>query len=101
MKTIFDQWDERWNGFNTRVQELFDAMVENGPTYVDNWMMFSDQMIDKLEQSTLEDYDAWRISTGCIPLFKSTMRKGKDALLDKLRIQREVDVAAYHRYMIR
>ena len=101
MKTLLDSWEEQCNGFSARVQELFEAMVERGPKYVDNWMFFSDAMIDKLEQSTLEEYDAWRISTGCIPLFKSTMRKGKEALLEKLRIQREVDVAAYHQYMIR
>lgn len=101
MTTILDRWEEQCNGFSARVQELFEAMVERGPKYVDDWMMFSDTMIERLENSTIEEYDAWRISTGCIPLFKSTMRKGKEVLLGKLREQREVDVAAYHRYMIR
>ena len=99
MKTMLDRWEEQCSGFSARVQELYDAMVERGPKYVDDWMLFSDQMIDKLEQLILEEYDAWRISTGCIPLFKSTVRKGKDVLLEKLRVQREVDVIAYHRYM--
>lgn len=100
-KNMFKTWDEKWCGFDARVKELYDAMVERGPSYVDPWMMFSDQMVEKLENSTLDEYDEWRISTGCIPLFRSIRNKGKDALLEELRKQREIDVAAYHLYMTR
>lgn len=101
VKNMFKTWDEEWCGFDARVKELYDAMVEGGPSYVNPWMQFSDQMIEKLENSTLDEYDEWRISTGCVPLFRSVRNKGKDALLDGLRKQREIDVAAYHLYMTR
>lgn len=101
MNTILDRWEEQCNGFSVRVQELYDAMVERGPKYVDDWMLFSDVMVEKLETLTIDEYDEWRISTGCIPLFRSIRRKGKEHLLEKLKTQREVDVAAYHRYMTR
>lgn len=100
MTTILDRWEEQDNSFSARVQELYDAMIERGPKYVDDWMFFSGEMIKRLENSTIEEYDAWRISMGCVPLFKSTLRKGKAALLEKLRKQRKVDIAAYEQYKI-
>ncbi len=99
MKPILDRLDEQCNGFPARTQELYGAMVERGPKFVDDWMLFSDQMIEKLETATIDEYDEWRISIGRIPLFKSIMHKGKESLLQKLRIQRDVDIAAYHLYM--
>lgn len=100
-KNLFKTWDEKWCGFDARVQELYETMIEEGPPYVDRWMEFSDQMIGKLENSSIDEYDEWRISTGCVPLFRSIRNKGKDALLNGLYKQREVDVAAYHLYMTR
>ena len=99
MATYLEQLEESMNGFEARVQELLDAMNERGPEYVHPWMKFSGEMVEKLESSTMEEYDEWRVSTGCIPLFRSTIRKGKEALLEKLKIQQKIDNEAFARYL--
>lgn len=100
IKAILDFWEEQDNSFQARVQELYGVMVENGALFIDNWMAFSDKMVERLEKSTIEEYNDWRISLGKMSLFPSTIRKGKEQLLEKLREQRKVDIAAYEQYKI-
>ena len=99
MATYLEQLEESMNGFEARVQELLDAMNEGGPEYVHPWMKFSGEMVEKLESSTLEEYDDWRVSTGCIPLIRRFRSTGKEALLEKLKIQQKIDNEAFARYL--
>ena len=95
---VFEKWEESWNGFETRVRELYDAMIERGPEYVGPWMKFSEQMVSKLENSSMDEYDEWRIAQGKMPMFRSVRNRGKESLIVELKKQREVDLEAYRRY---
>ena len=95
---IFEKWEESWNGKEARIRELLEAMIERGHEYVDPWMRFSEQMVQKLENSSIDEYDDWRISQGCVPLFRSVRRRGKEKLIEELKKQREIDLEAYRRY---
>lgn len=99
MATYLDQLEERMNGFEARVQELLEAMNERGPEYVHRWMDMSSQMVEKLESSTLDEYDDWRVSMGRISLIQRFRRVGKIELLEKLKVQRAVDNEAFARYL--
>jgi hypothetical protein len=100
MKNFLEHYEECINGFEARVNELLDEMNERKSPYVENWMEGSRLMVKKLEESaTLEEYDNWRISCGCIPLFQSIIRNGKESLLEKLKFQQLVDYEAHKRFM--
>ena len=100
-KNMFQVWEDEMNGRDASVRELFDVMCERGPAFVEKWMEFSGQMVEKLETSTIDEYDEWRVKNGCIPLFRSVRNKGKEVLLKKLQMQREIDLSAYFGYMVR
>lgn len=76
--------------FDDRVGQWFEAIGNKALGGMENAVLIRDNLIRcaaKLRVSTIEEYEAWRLEQGWLPMGRMNMEKGKGSLNETILVQ--------------